>query len=264
MSHSISSETSSRPSRAAIVEKSTRWTRWLINVVLSIVLFVVAINVLFPPLCSPEGFRRSGCQNNLKHIGLALHNYHDAYACFPPAFIADETGRPMHSWRVLLLPYLDRFDLYKQYRFDEPWDGPNNQKLAGKIGDIFRCPTEKASAAASSATSTNYVAVVGPQTAWPGWKSTKIQDFADGMSNSIFIVEVADSGVHWMEPRDLHVLQMSPTINGKSGQGPSSRHHAGAYHLLADGAVRFATEDLPAQTIQTLLTIKGGEPAPDF
>lgn len=76
-----------------------------------------------------EAARRVSCLNNLRHIELALHNYHNAHGCFPPAYIVDESGRPMHSWRVLL-PYLEQEALYDQYDFSEPWDGPNNRKLA--------------------------------------------------------------------------------------------------------------------------------------
>ena len=74
--------------------------------------------------------------NNLKQIAMALQCYHQANGCFPPAYIADKTGKPMHSWRVLILPYLDRDDLYKAYNFTEPWDGPNNKKLATSRPDL--------------------------------------------------------------------------------------------------------------------------------
>jgi hypothetical protein len=66
--------------------------------------------------------------NNLKQIGLALRNYHDAYGRFPPAYVADGHGPPMHSRRVLILPWLEKREIYDRYRFDEPWDGPNNRK----------------------------------------------------------------------------------------------------------------------------------------
>ncbi|MEZ6114117.1 MAG: DUF1559 domain-containing protein [Pirellulaceae bacterium] len=74
-----------------------------------------------------EAARRSQCSSNLKQIELALHNYHDTFKSFPPAYIADANGRPMHSWRVLILPFMEQRELYDQCRFDEPWDGPNNQ-----------------------------------------------------------------------------------------------------------------------------------------
>ena len=60
---------------------------------------------------------------------MAVANYHDMYKCFPPAYVADESGRPMHSWRVLLLPFLSESELYNAYNFAEPWGSPNNRKL---------------------------------------------------------------------------------------------------------------------------------------
>ena len=55
------------------------------------------------------------CGNNLKQIGIALHTYHDEYKSLPPAYVCDESGKRMHSWRVLLLPYMEQQELYKKY-----------------------------------------------------------------------------------------------------------------------------------------------------
>src|SRR5262245_60656054 len=93
--------------------------------------------LLLPAVQSPGGGgRRATCANNLRNISLALCQYHDIHGTFPPAYITDEDGRPMHSWRVLLLPYLDQHSVYRQYRFDEPWDGPNNSALALAVGRL--------------------------------------------------------------------------------------------------------------------------------
>ena len=80
------------------------------------------------------------CTNNLKHIGLALLNYNDIFGCFPPAYTTDANGKPMHSWRVLILPFIEQQTLYKRYRFDEPWDGPNNSLLAKEMPSVFPLP----------------------------------------------------------------------------------------------------------------------------
>ncbi|MDZ7616266.1 MAG: DUF1559 domain-containing protein [Patescibacteria group bacterium] len=74
------------------------------------------------------------CTNNLKQVALGLLNYHGRYRVFPPAHLADGDGRPMHSWRVLILPFLEREDIYSQYRFDEPWDGPIHCALTAAVG----------------------------------------------------------------------------------------------------------------------------------
>jgi prepilin-type processing-associated H-X9-DG protein len=207
--------------------------------------------------------RRGLCKNNLKDIGLALHNYHEQYGCFPPAYVADEQGRPMHSWRVLLLPFLDQSPLYSEYHFDEPWNGPHNSTLADRIVDVYSCPSEDFEKGSPESHFTSYVAVVGPQTAWPGASSTRIRDFADGPAYIVHVVETANSGIHWMEPRDLNVVQMSPVINASAGQGISSRHPGGAQVLLGDGAARFLPDQMSPIWLQSILAINDGRAIED-
>ncbi len=208
--------------------------------------------------------RRSQCKNNLKQIGLALHNYHETFGSFPPAFIADASGRPMHSWRVLILPYLDQAPLYNEYRFDEPWDGPHNRKLGDTVLQVFNCPSEDHGGKGGPSAMTDYVAVVGPETMWPDRGAVALGDVRDGASNTLQVVEVANSGIPWIEPRDLHVVQMAPTINSKSGQGISSRHVGGANALMADGSVRFISENLSAADLLAWLTARAGDVNKDF
>jgi prepilin-type processing-associated H-X9-DG protein len=208
--------------------------------------------------------RRSQCKNNLKQIGLALHNYHETFGSFPPAFIADASGRPMHSWRVLLLPFLDQAPLYNQYRFDEPWDGPHNRKLGDTILQAYSCPSDDHGGTGGTSAMTSYVAVVGPETMWPDRGAVAIRDVSDGTLNTLLVVEVANSGIPWIEPRDLHVVQMAPTINAKSGQGISSRHATGANVLIADGSVRFVPENLSAAELFAWLTAHAGDLSKDF
>lgn len=247
-----------------VVNEPRRWGWYLRSV--GLIAGLCLVGALFLPAFRRAGpvARRSQCKNNLKQIALALHNYHDAFGCLPPAYIADASGKPLHSWRVLLLPYLDHKPLYDLYRFDEPWDGPNNRKLADKIVSVYNCPGEHRPAAHSTQTSTSYVAIIGPETLWRGDRSTKFDDIKDGTSNTLMIVEVVNSGIHWMEPRDLHVLQMAPTINAKSGQGISSPHTGGAYAMLVDGSVRFVNDQITAETIRGLLTVNGGETIGDY
>ena len=158
------------------------------------------------------------CQNNLKQIALALLNYHQANGCFPPAYIADKNGKPMHSWRVLILPYMEMNALYNAYDFTEPWDGPKNKKLLATALQGYVCPSDP-NAYAPGATQTSYVAVVGRNAAWAGEKSRKLGpvDFPGGASNTIMVVEVANSGIPWMEPRDLSLDALA------SGRGQVAR-----------------------------------------
>jgi hypothetical protein len=213
------------------------------------------IMLLLSPIHAPRSSRRDYCSNNLRQILIALHNYHDVYGSLPPAYVADENGRPMHSWRVLILPFIEQQPLYDQYRFDEPWDGPNNRLLLQYDLPFFRCPSD------SQATKgeTSYVVVSGGGTAWPGAKAVKFGDMTDGTSNTILVVEVQHSGIHWMEPRDLDVTQLPLSLNAPRGPCISSEHKHGAHVGLADGSVRFLPNDLPSPTLRALLTIDGRE-----
>ncbi len=249
-----------------IVNQRERWAIRLGLVTVAVFLPLGAMVLLYPAVSTPKEVpRRMQCRSNLRQIGFALHSYHDEYGCLPPAYIADETGRPMHSWRVLILPWLDQQSLYTQYRFDEPWDGPHNRKLADSIVPVYNCPSdEHGGSKTGTLTMTNYVAVVGPETAWPEQGAMTIDDFTDGTSNTILLVEVANSGIHWMEPRDLHVLQMTPVLNAKSGQGISSRHPGGANVLLGDGTVRFVPARLTSDELRAWLTPAAGDSSTGF
>ena len=196
------------------------------------------------------------CQNNLRQILIALQNYHDVYKSFPPAYVTDANGKPMHSWRVLILPFLEQKPMYDLYRFDEPWDGPNNRQLASAGLKLYECPSDGTRGKGQ----TSYVAVVGPGTAWPGAKSIDLAEIKDGTSNTILIVEVHNSGISWMEPRDLDVSQMPMTINPKTGLGISSGHPRCAQAARADGSVFVIDENTPPETIRAMLTIAGREP----
>ena len=111
---------------------------------LLVVLFVLGllfVVFLWPSVSTPRWVvHRSECRNHLKQIGLALHNYHDTYGSLPPAITRGPDGKPWHSWRILILPWLEQQDIYDRYRFDEPWDGPNNRKLHAAADRVRQRP----------------------------------------------------------------------------------------------------------------------------
>jgi hypothetical protein len=190
--------------------------------------------------------RREACQENLKQIALALHNYEGANGCYPPAYIADKKGRPMHSWRVLILPYLhDDFaaKLYKKYNFNEPWDGPHNWKLLTTRPKQYVCPSDPG-ASNPTANFTSYVAVVGAHAAWSGEKPRKAADLTPAES-TIIVVEIAQNRIPWTSPRDFNI----DAPPGSSGPATVSSNHmtakeaaryrerGGGYVAMADGHV---------------------------
>lgn len=250
------------------------WSRerslWLTKCVTVNAIAYVLVTLLSTGCVDPsEPWRRRNCADQLKQIDLALRAYHHRYGRFPPAYVADAHGRRMHSWRVLILPFLDSEEAawYAQYRFDEAWDGPHNRVLASRPVRAFRCPEVEQ----SDSLATSYVAVVGAETAWPGSVGRNAAEFSDGTSQTILLVEVADSGIPWMEPRDLEFATLPMSIQPQKGRGISSLHRdgsfwnrpLGAHVCLADGHVEFLGPATPAKKIRALLTIAGGEPIQD-
>ena len=208
-----------------------------------------------------EDARRATCNDHLKQIAMAMHNYHAVYKCFPPAYIPDKHGRPMHSWRVLLLPYLEQKDLYNRYRFNEPWNSAHNRIVSDLAIGLFQCPSQPA----SNEPTTNYMMVVGPHTISDGSHSRKIAEITDGPADTIMLVEVADSATWWAEPEDLYFDKLNFTINAGKRSEISSYHPHGANVAFCDGSVRFLKDSTNPQLVKAMLTIDGGEnvPSPD-
>ncbi len=202
--------------------------------------------------------RRVQCMNNLKQIAMALEDYHRVYNAFPPAFVADETGRPMHSWRVLILPFLEQQSLYDQFVFSEPWDGPNNIKLLGMMPQFFDCPSRNT---LKPSTLTSYVVVTGPGTMFPGAESSRLDQVTDGPDNSIMVVEVVNVRIPWTKPQDLDLQTMSLQINDEKHPAISSDHAAaaGASVAFGDASCRRLDGKITASQLRSLFTIAGDE-----
>ena len=214
----------------------------------------------WPP--DPIGHRpRHPCKNNLKQIGLALHNSHAQYKTFPPAFVNGPDGKPWHSWRVLILPFLDEEKLYAEYRFDEPWNGPHNSLLLKRRPDVFCCVTAKPHIPSGH---TTYSAIVSDETAWPGPAGVSVQDIHDGMSNTILVVEVRDAGIPWLAPDDLSLEEACVAPAETPGRLPSSWHTGGLNVLMGDGTVRFVNSMIDLEIWRALLTRDAGETVNDF
>ena len=199
--------------------------------------------------------QRSQCTSHLKQLGLGLQNYNDVYKCFPPVYTTDANGKPMHSWRVLILPFIEQQALYAKYDLNEPWDGPHNSQLAKFMPPAFRCPSDDA----NPGTTTDYVAVIGPETIWQPDRSTTFAEITDGSSNTIAVIEASGAGIHWMEPRDLSFAAVAKGINPKQGQGISSHHSGAAIAMFADGHSQTIEESIPLETLKALFTKAGGE-----
>lgn len=248
------------------LSKSRPETFWK---VLAIVLVGNCVCGLFLPAISParEAARRMVCSNNLKQIALALHNYHDVYKSFPPAYIADSDGRPLHSWRVLILPFLEQQPLYDTYRFDEPWDGPNNRTLLGKMPDVYRCPS-RSEHGSKDHSHTSYVAIVGEDTVWPGQEARAIREILDGSANTLLVCELSDRDIAWTEPTDVSYSSAIDLLTARdpdlySGHVYQNFFYESSYGrqiAIADGSVHFLGNGIGPEDASRLLTINDGEP----
>jgi uncharacterized protein DUF1559 len=232
------------------------WKPLLVRWLIAITLLGNLVVGLWPmPLVYREPSRRLQCTMNLRQIGVALHTYHDVYGCLPPAYIADENGRPMHSWRVLILPFLEEQALYDQYDFSEPWDGPNNRSLAAQAPACYSCPD----ALPNKPLEAHYLAIVGPRTAWPGDKSSMFKDFKDGTDNVLVVVEVQNSGISWMEPRDLDVALAIQAIQAThTSERLGAKRNPLAHVLVGDGRIRVIDSRTKSNVLKSMLRIDDG------
>jgi hypothetical protein len=198
-----------------------------------------------------EGAGRVQSANNLKQIALAMHNYLDVNRTFPAAATYDSEGRPLLSWRVHILPFIEQDALYRSFHLNEPWDSEHNKKLIAKMPATYRSPALKDPQSGK----TTYLAPVGPKTIFGGKKGMQIQKITDGTSNTIMVVETDDSrGVYWTQPDDYKIDANNPMAGLVQ---PGARGFNSAF---ADGSVRFLPADIDPATLRALYTANGGEP----
>jgi hypothetical protein len=197
-----------------------------------------------------DAARNAQCVNNLKRHRLALGCYEATYGCLPAASTAGRDGEPVYSWRVASLGIWTMDEPGDRYEFSVTWDDPRNAPLGtrGTSRYHFSCP----SGDGHRANLTDYVAVVGPHTAWPEGRGLKFSEITDDPASTILLIEVAGSGIHWMKPTDI-------TLDDLLARGPSSSHPAHFTVLLASGSVRRLRKDIDRATLKALLTIDGGE-----
>jgi hypothetical protein len=201
-----------------------------------------------------QGGDRARSVNNLKQIALAMHSYHDVFRGFPPAGLTgvkNRAGKPLLSWRVAILPFLEQEALYRHFDLDLPWDHPVNKKLIDKMPSIFALPGAEAPRG-----QTYYQVFVGPDTPFErrpaaGQANLRMSDITDGTSNTLMVVEAANP-VIWTKPDDLPFGPNVPLpkLGGHFDDGFNA--------AFCDGAVRFLRR-LDEKTLRALITRNGGE-----
>lgn len=235
-----------------------------------------SIRALLPGASSAgEAARQIQCTNNLKRIALALDAYHAAYGCLPPARIPDENGKPKHSWRMLILPFMGQQAVYDAYDFDEPWDSPKNRRLLRERPDEYACPAHVAHVGRLEREQkdayTSYVAVVGPSTAWPGSIGRRLRDVTDRTYEAVLIVESATDGIPWMEPRDMTFADALARFTSVDPDAPVGHRNEDYFHsqfrgrmvVMVDASTRFVRAGVPSSVWSQMLTVNDGAILPD-
>ncbi|MCP4512303.1 MAG: DUF1559 domain-containing protein, partial [Fuerstiella sp.] len=214
----------------------------------------VAVALLLPAVQAARGAaQQMQDSNSLKQIGLAMHNYHETYRKFPARGNYDRNGKPLLSWRVHLLPFLDQQQLYDQFKLDEPWDSDHNLPLAGQIPDVYR------NKQLDDPTRTVFVTLDGKGTFMEGTKGLSFRDFTDGTSNTLMVVETnPGNAVVWTRPEDLVFDQNEPS------NGVGLIRLQGFQALFTDGAVQMLSAEIDDETLRRLILRNDGEIVGDF
>jgi len=184
--------------------------------------------------------------NNLKQMALAFHIAADEKKGELPRDITDKNGKPLLSWRVAILPYIEQNALFKEFKLDEPWDSENNKKLLEKMPKVYTAPRGKPDKGY-----TFYQSFAGEGALMSG-KPQKIFTIADGTSNTFMIVEAGES-VPWTKPADVayDAKKPLPKLGGVFD---------GNFNVaFCDGSVRFVPKGVKDENLKKYITVAGGE-----
>ncbi len=209
----------------------------------------VLVGLLLPAVqAAREAARRMSASNNLKQIGLAFHNYHSAYKKLPPVAILDDNDKPLLSWRVAILPFIEEQALYEKFHLDEPWDSDHNIKLLKEMPVVFMDPSLPLEPG-----KTVFHANVGDDKIMKEGEDNRFRDIQDGLSNTIMVYEAnATEATEWTKPANVEL--------GDDPIAQMGHIHQGGFHvLMGDGAVIFITHSIDTELLRNMLTRAGGE-----
>lgn len=208
----------------------------------------VMIALLLPAVqAAREAARRMQRQNNVKQVGLALHNYHAAYKQLPFTEVTDASGRPMLGWRLAISPFVEGQPQWEALAKDEPWDSESNLALVQNPPMAYQSPTGEIG-------ETSIFAVVAPSGLFPPTPMTKVEfgDVRDGLSSTLMLIELPNRSVPWTSMDNLTPDEAFAAI--RDLQPPNVAHV-----LIGDGAVQALSPDVDRETFDAMISKDGGE-----
>jgi len=223
----------------------------LIELAVILVIIVILIFLLLPAMQQTRGpHPRARCRNSLKVITLALHQYADDFGTFPPAYTVDVDGNPLHSWRTLLLPYLDHRNLYESIDLSKPWNDPVNAEALKRIPDFYSCPLMT-----GEKYQTLFLGVTAKEGIFIGATPRKLKELIDKPEETLIVLEVdGDQGVPWMAPWDADEKMILQAVTKSEGPHPGGRNVA-----FVDVSVRTLPVETTAAELKRMMTIAGGD-----
>lgn len=230
-----------------------------------LLLLAIAIGLLLPAVpTAREAARRMQCSNNLKMLSLALL-YYEADSQFLPAAVSQLEPETDVSWRVQLLPFIEREQLFRQYDRTLPWDSQINAGIAKINVPTYVCPSNPIPQNQNAQFYTAYCMALGPETPLQRSKPMPMPATAS-TSQSIALVEACGTNIVWTEPRDANMstqrvgVNLPGSIPHTSGGIISSYHTGGANTAMLDGSIHFLSEEIDADVLQRLLSAESTKP----
>jgi len=221
---------------------------WIRLLAYGAVILLVIFMLLPVKRTAREAARRNSCLNNLKQIGLGLSNYEAAHGAYPPAYTVDADGRPLHSWRTLILPYMEQNPLYQSIDLTKPWDDPANEHAYNAMPEVYGCPSDPTANADKRLTT--YLAVVTLDSAIRTADSLSYAE-TPAPSETLLVIDAAPSqATHWMSPVDADeklLLNVDPKLK---------RQHNGDLCLAAyaDGHAYPHSGEIDATALRAMIT----------
>lgn len=227
-----------------------RTRAWEILAALAVILVVVALLVVYVPDARLKA-RSSQGKNNLKQLGLAVHNYHDTYDVFPQGGIYADNGTPMHSWETRLIPNMESSPMYSMIDFDQPWDAPVNRKWFCRNLPYYQNPAIGEQFDADGYGLGHYA--LNQRVMFRNGALT-FKEITDGASHTLMIGEISAGFQPWAKPGNFRdpAAGLSGTPENFGGRFPE-----GVQFVMADGSVRTLSRDIDPDVLKALATPAG-------